>query len=85
MAIAERIAEHIERCHLGTSNGKLEMDTPLFDLNIIDSSGIYELVQFINDEFAVQIPFEQAIPSNFESVRAIATLVARSRMAAVRP
>jgi peptidyl carrier protein len=85
MPIAERIADHIERCHLGSASAKLEMDTPLFDLNIIDSSGIYELVQFISDEFAVQIPFEQAIPSNFESVRSIAALVTRGRVAGAQP
>jgi peptidyl carrier protein len=78
MSVLDRIEQHIERHHLAGNAEGLDADTPLFDLNIIDSSGIFDIVQFISDEFDVQVPFEKVTPQNFRSIRVIAELVERS-------
>ena len=50
---------------------KLEIDTPLFDKGIIDSTGVLELVAFIEENFKVSINDEELVQDNFSSLTAI--------------
>jgi acyl carrier protein len=54
-----------------------EMDTPLLDLNIIDSSSLFDLVEWIRKETGKSIPLQEVKPSNFNSVQAVVDLVQR--------
>ncbi|CAM5350607.1 putative acyl carrier protein PigG [Streptomyces abikoensis] len=57
--------------------GGLEPDTPIDELNIIDSAGVFDLVHFLQQEFRVTVPLRQISPANFRSVNAISDLVGR--------
>ena len=50
---------------------KLAADTPLFEKGIIDSTGVLELVAFIEDNFNVKVTDEELIQENFSSLIAI--------------
>ena len=50
---------------------KLAVDTPLFEKGIIDSTGVLELVAFIEDNFNVKVTDEELIQENFSSLKAI--------------
>jgi len=50
---------------------KLGIDTPLFDKGIIDSTGVLELVAFIEENFKVSINDEELVQDNFSSLTAI--------------
>jgi acyl carrier protein len=50
---------------------KLSFDTPLLEKGIIDSTGVIELVAFIEDNFSVTIADEELIQDNFASLNAI--------------
>lgn len=54
----------------GDSN-KLANDTPLFEKGIVDSTGVLELVAFIEDNFNVRITDKELIQENFSSLNAI--------------
>lgn len=46
--------------------------------NIIDSSGMIELVMFLQDRFAIVVEDEEiAVPENFDSVKNVVAYVAR--------
>lgn len=46
--------------------------------NIIDSSGMIELVMFLQDRFAIVVDDEEiAVPENFDSVKNVVAYVAR--------
>ena len=50
---------------------KLSVDTPLFEKGIIDSTGVLELVAFIEDNFRVKVTDEELVQENFSSLTAI--------------
>ena len=50
---------------------KLSVDTPLFEKGIIDSTGVLELVAFIEDNFNVKVTDEELVQENFSSLIAI--------------
>ena len=50
---------------------KLADDTPLFEKGIIDSTGVLELVAFIEDNFHVKVTDEELVQENFSNLIAI--------------
>lgn len=50
---------------------KLGIDTPLFEKGIIDSTGVLELVAFIEENFSVKVTDEELVQSNFSDISAI--------------
>jgi acyl carrier protein len=49
----------------------LATDTPLFEKGIIDSTGVLELVAFIEDNFKVTVSDDELVQENFSSLNAI--------------
>jgi len=50
---------------------KLAIDTPLFEKGIIDSTGVLELIAFIEENFNVKVTDEELVQSNFSNISAI--------------
>ena len=48
----------------------------------LDSIAVFNLVEFLQDQFGIRIEDDELVPENFETVRAVASLVARKRAAA---
>lgn len=49
----------------------------LVDEGILDSLTLVELISCLSMEFGIMIPYEEITPENFNSVSAIADMVAR--------
>ena len=60
----------------------VDFQSELVRSEIIDSYGIVELIEFIEQNFAIRFPDEEIKPDNFRTVTDIATCVARIRVAA---
>jgi acyl carrier protein len=60
----------------GDADG-LRADTPIIELNIIDSAAIFDLVHALQAEYGITVPLRDITPVNFTSVNAIAALVDR--------
>lgn len=54
-----------------------ETCTTLIDSNILDSLAIISLIAELEEEFDIQIPTVEIIPSNFNSAQAIWNLITR--------
>lgn len=54
----------------------------LLEAGLIDSTGILELVGFVESEFGVRVADADIVPDNFDSVHAIAAYIGRKRVAA---
>lgn len=50
-------------------------DTELLEADIIDSTGVMELVFFIADEFGFEADAEDIVPENFNSIDGLANFV----------
>ena len=55
----------------------LEPDDSLLDKGMIDSTGVIELVDFLEERYAIKVEDEEVIPANLDSVRNVAKYVAR--------
>ena len=61
----------------GTLTIPLNDQDPLIESGIIDSLGVMTLMSFLEDKFSIQVPGDELIPENFESISAITALVER--------
>ena len=57
----------IENFLFGNANG-LKDDTSFLEEGIIDSTGVLELVTFLEENFAIQVEDEELIPENLDSI-----------------
>ena len=72
MDIIQRKIRHfiVENFLFGDDHG-LNNDTSFLENGIIDSTGILELVMFLDTEFSVEIMDEELIPENLDSINSI--------------
>ncbi len=57
--------------------GELKNDSSFLDQGIIDSTGVLELVEWLEDEFNISVDDEELIPENLDSVDSLAGFIAR--------
>ena len=53
----------------------LEDDTSFLEGGIIDSTGILELVSFLEDEFSITVDDEELTPDNLDSVNNVVNFI----------
>ena len=70
----ERLIEILEEIEEGVD---YENCTTLIDDNILDSLAIISLIAELEEEFDIQIPTVEIIPSNFNSAQAIWNLITK--------
>ncbi len=54
--------------------------TSLIGSGIIDSTGVLELVTFVENEYQIAVPDDDMIPSNFDSIEALVGFVLRKQV-----
>ena len=68
----------IENFLFGNANG-LKDDTSFLEEGIIDSTGVLELVTFLEENFAIQVEDEELIPENLDSIDNVTGYLERKR------
>ena len=68
---SETIRQFIVDNFLFGDRAKLDLNTPLFEKGIVDSTGVLELVAFIEDNFKVIVSDDELVQDNFSSLNAI--------------
>lgn len=58
----------------------LEDRTSLLDQGIIDSTGVLEVIMFIESTFGVTVEDSEMLPENLDSIERIAAFVARKQV-----
>jgi acyl carrier protein len=58
---------------------RLGDDDSLLDLGVIDSTGVLEIIDFVERELAVAVADSEIVPQNFGTIAAIAAYAARKR------
>lgn len=54
-------------------------DTSLLDTGIVDSTGVLEVISFIETAFGIKVAEQDMIPDNLDSIAKIAAYVARTQ------
>jgi acyl carrier protein len=77
MNIKEQIRQYIAQNFLFSNNGfELGDDVSFLDEGVVDSTGVLELVMFVEDTFGVEVDDEDIVPDNFDSVNNLAVYIA---------
>ena len=61
------------------SSGEIENDTKIFDQGLLDSMGLLFLVEYLNENFQVEVQDEDLDPVNFESINSIASFIVKRK------
>ena len=81
--LRERIQKFILENYLfSTDRSALGLDDSLLGRGIVDSTGMLEIIMFIEEQLGVTVKDEEMIPENLDSVQRIATFVESKRKAA---
>jgi acyl carrier protein len=67
----------IDNFLFGELDTELSNDDSLLDRGIIDSTGVLELVTFLEDKYAMKIQDDELVPQNLDSVNGLVQFVNR--------
>ena len=56
---------------------RLEDTTSFLETGIVDSTGILEIIQFIEESFGISVDDEELVPENLDSIDNLTAFVAR--------
>ncbi|MCS4505811.1 hypothetical protein KBTX_02599 [wastewater metagenome] len=83
MTQREQLRDYILENYLFTSDASaLDDDASFLERGIIDSTGIMEVIDFLEERFGVQVRDEEMVPENLDSVNRICRFLERKRAAA---
>jgi acyl carrier protein len=54
-------------------------DASLLDAGIVDSTGVLEVVQFLENDFGLKVEDHEIVPENVDSIARIAAFIDRKR------
>ena len=75
--LKDRISAFIVENFLFGKNKNFRDDTSLIDEGIIDSTGVLELVGFLEQEFSIVVEDEDLLPENLNSINNVVAYVER--------
>ena len=76
MQIRKRVRDYVA-ANFYVDGGDLLDEESLLERGVIDSTGVMEIIQFIEREFGVQVSDEEIVPENLESIARIDAFVGR--------
>lgn len=75
--VKARLREFVAKNFYVADASALTDQTSFLDQGIIDSTGVLELVAFIESEYKITVADDDMIPANFDSIDALAAYVAK--------
>jgi len=78
MDTKQKIREFIVETFLfGADDGELQDGDSLLESGIVDSTGVLELVGFLEEEFEIEVKDEELVPKNLDSIDNLAAFIAK--------
>ena len=76
--LENQIRHYITESFLFSDNGyELSDNTSFLDESIVDSTGVLELVMFVEEIFNFAVENDEIVPENFDSVAQLAAYIRR--------
>jgi acyl carrier protein len=78
--VESEVRSYLLENHLFTSDdAQLSNDASLLEKGIIDSTGILEIIMFLETKFGVTVKDSEMLPENFDSVNNIVRFIQRPK------
>lgn len=81
MSDKQKIKDFILKNFLFSNNGVLADDESLVRNGVIDSTGVLEVISYLEEAFNIKVADEEMIPENLDSVSSMVAFVARKKAA----
>jgi acyl carrier protein len=75
--IEQEVRSYILENFFFSQEGSLSNDASFMEMGIIDSTGVLELVAFLEEKYAIKIDADELIPENLDSITRLACFVSR--------
>ena len=82
MTTEQRIRQFIVENFYVSDPSELADDTSLITSGYVDSTGMLEVISFLESEFGIRIRDQEMIPENLETIARISAFIGRKKMAA---
>lgn len=82
MTIEERVRAFILESFYVSDPEELTDDVSLIDTGYVDSTGMMDIILYLEGEYAIAIADHETIPQNLDSIAKIAAFVARKQVSA---
>ena len=79
MTTEAKLQEYIEKTFVREKGKRIAAGDSLLDSGLVDSTGVFELVSFIESEFGIKIEDEEILPEHFETIDNLAGFIDRKR------
>lgn len=80
MALRKQIRDFVTTNFYVADPNTLEDSTSLLDHGIIDSTGVLEVIMFVETAFGVTVEDAEMLPENLDSIERIAAFVERKQV-----
>ncbi len=77
MDISQRIRTFIIENFYVAEGSELDDDTSLIETGIVDSTGVLEVVAFLERDFGIAVADEEILPSNLDSIAQMTAFVTK--------
>lgn len=80
MSVAERVRQYIlENFLFSTDTSLLGQDESFLRRGLVDSTGMLEVLLFLEETFGIKVADHEMVPDNLDSVNRIAAFVERKK------
>lgn len=81
MSDKEKIAQFIQENFIVGLDEELQDDDSLLEKGVIDSTGVLELVGYVERTYGFAVADDEVLPDNFDSINNLAAYVERKKAA----
>ena len=74
----EQLKKYIVEASL-TDGSQINDDTQIFETGLLDSMGLLFLIEFLKENFNIEVRDNELNPHNFESINSIAAFIANKQ------
>ena len=82
MDVPARVKQFIVENFYVSDPAELTEDTSLITGGYVDSTGMLEMIAFLEREFGIRVKDQEMVPENLETIGQIASFIARKKSAA---
>jgi acyl carrier protein len=79
VTVAERVRKFVRENFFVGEEEPLAEETSLIAGGIVDSTGMLEVIAFLESEFGIRIEAEEMVPDNLETIGRIVAFLGRKR------
>lgn len=85
MTVEAMVLRYLQENFLFSDDGKLGNDDSLMETGVLDSTGVLELIAFLEGTFEIVVEDEEMLPENLDSIARIGEYVRRKTAGAGAP